>query len=205
VIGVALDAPDIDDVLFTALAKGADRVVKIEGAEDGLTTWEAASFLAHALPSISDLLPADLILTGCQGIDDLDAQAPALLAQRLGLPYLGLISYVTVDVSAAKATVAKEFAGGIRGEFEVGLPAVLGIQAAEKPPRYVPVAKVRAATKEREIESVSAPGSAEPSQVQVLEMAQPEAAGRAKMLDGDGDADAIAARLCDILAERGLL
>ena len=33
------------------------------------------------------------------------------------------------------------------GRFEVALPAVLGIQAAEKPPRYVPVAKVRAAIK----------------------------------------------------------
>jgi electron transfer flavoprotein alpha/beta subunit len=38
-----------------------------------------------------------------------------------------------------------EFPGGVRGEYEVKLPAVLGIQAAEKPPRYVPVAKVRAA------------------------------------------------------------
>jgi len=36
----------------------------------------------------------------------------------------------------------KEFRGGCAGQFEMPLPAVLGIQSAEKPPRYVPVAKV---------------------------------------------------------------
>jgi electron transfer flavoprotein beta subunit len=203
VTAVALDAPDIDDVLFTSLAKGADRAVKVDGVEEGISTWSAASVLAQTLPTVPDLLPADLILTGCQAIDDLDAQAPAMLAQSLGLPYLGLISHVKVDPSAANAMVGKEFAGGVRGEFEVRLPAVLGIQAAEKPPRYVPVAKVRAAMKEREIESAAALLSSDPSPVQVLEMTRPEVAGRAEMLEGD--ADSIAARLCDILAERGLL
>lgn len=203
VAAVALDAPEIDDVLFTALAKGADRAVKITDVDERLTTRQAASILARTLPEIPELFPAGLILTGCQAIDDLDAQGAATLAQRLGLPYLGLVSHVAVDPSASLVTVDKEYASGVRGRFQVCMPAVLGIQAAERPPRYVPVAKVRAAMKEREIESVPAAATPEPALVEIIEMAAPEATGRAEMLEGDPES--IAAKLCEILAERGLL
>lgn len=203
VTAVALDAPEMDDVLFTALAKGADRAIKIDGAGEALTTHSAASILAETLPTIPDLMSAGLILTGCQSIDDLDAQAAALLAHKLGLPYLGLVSSVTVDVSAGTATISKEYPGGVHGDFEICLPAVLGIQAAEKPPRYVPVAKVRAAMKEREIETVPAAAASVAALVEILEMTRPETAGRAEMLAGSPEE--IAGKICDVLTERGLL
>jgi electron transfer flavoprotein beta subunit len=199
---VAPDAPEIENVFYTALAKGADRAVRVAGVEEGLTTRQTASLLAQALPTIPDLMPAALILTGCQAIDDLDAQTAAILAQRLGLPYLGLVSDVQVD-AAGMATVVKEYPGGVHGEFKICLPAVLGIQAAERPPRYVPVAKVRAAMKERELESVSASESAEAALLEVIEMTKPEAAEQAEMVEGSPEE--IAAALCDVLDERGLL
>lgn len=200
---VALDVPDIDDVLYTALAKGADRAVKVAAADRGLTTRAATSLLASALPAVPGLLPADLIFVGCQATDDLDALGAAMLAERLGLPYLGLVSHVELGESGRVAGVAKEYAGGVHGEFEVTLPAVLGIQAAEKPPRYVPVAKVRAAMKERQIEVFPAAASAEPSPLEVLEMTKPEVRGHAEMLKGSPEE--IAAKVCELLAERGLL
>ena len=40
---LALDAPEVDDALFTAAAKGADRVVKVVGMDAGLTTRQAAT------------------------------------------------------------------------------------------------------------------------------------------------------------------
>ena len=64
----------------------------------------------------------------------------------------GVVTGVVPD--GAGVTVTKEFAGGLRGEFALPLPAVLGIQSAEKPPRYVPIAKVRAAMKSAKIETV---------------------------------------------------
>jgi electron transfer flavoprotein beta subunit len=200
VVAVAPEAPDVDEVLFTALAKGADRAVKITGLETGLGTRRLAAVVAGALPA-ANLLPADLLLTGCQAIDDLDGQAAPLLAQALGLPYLGLVTQVAAE--AGGVTVTKEFAGGVRGEFEVTLPAVLGIQAAEKPPRYVPVAKVRAAMKSQKIETVPAAGALPAALVEVLHLAKPEAAGHAEMLTGP-PAEA-AGKLCAILAERGVL
>lgn len=203
VTALAVDAPEIDDVLFTALAKGADRAVKISDAVEGLTNRATARLLAQVLSTVSGLLPVDLILTGVQAIDDLDGQMAPLLSRLLELPYVGIVTQVDADTSAGTATVVKEYAGGVRGEFEVSLPAVLGVQAAEKPPRYVPVAKVRAAMKSQTIESIPAPAVAPPTWVEVLEMAKPVVAERAEILEGTPEE--IADRVCAILSERGLL
>ena len=203
VTAVAIDTPEIDDVLFTALAKGADRAVKITGVEEGLSTRAAASLLAQVLPTVPNLLPADLLLAGCQATDDLDGQTAAVLAHGLGLPYLGIVSQVDASPDGGKAQVLTEFPGGVRGEFEVDTPAVLGIQASEKPPRYIPVAKVRAAMKSQAIEEVSAGAQPEASLATVTGMTKPESSAKAEMLDGSPEE--LAAKVGEILSERGLL
>ncbi len=200
---VAPDAPEVDEALFTAMARGADRAVKISGLEPGIGTRETARACAQVLTASPGLLPADLILSGAQAIDDLDGLVAPLLASELNLPYLGVVTGVTLEGSSA--TVVKEYPGGLHGEFEVRLPAVLGIQSAEKPPRYVPVAKVRAVMKSQKLEVSHAPTMADGGLplVQVLEMAKPEPTGKAEMLEGAPEE--VASRLCEILAERGLL
>ena len=197
---LALDAPEVDDALYTALAKGADRVLKIAGAEPGVSSRHAARVLSHELPRIPGLMPADLILTGVQAIDDLDGLIAPLVAHDLGLPFVGIVTGVTLDAGGKTVTAVKEYPGGVRGEFEVTLPAVLGIQAAEKPPRYVPVAKVRAAMKSQKIDCIPAPALAEDGwpAVEVVEMKRNEPAGHAHMLEGDPEK--IAEQLCGILA-----
>ena len=104
---------------------------------------------------------------------------------------------------ASRVTVYKEFAGGSRGQYVICLPAVLGIQAAEKPPRYVPVAKVRAAMKSRTLESVEAPARDETSRVTICAMTKPQAVGHAEMLEGSPEE--IASKLVDLLSARGLV
>jgi electron transfer flavoprotein beta subunit len=200
---VGIDAPEIDDALFTALASGADRAVKVTGAGENLTTRTASEILAEALAKGPGLLPADLILTGTQANDDLDGLVAALLAHKLDIPYLGIVTKVTPDGSGKGITVIREYPAGYRGEFELALPAALGIQAAEKPPRYVPVAKVRAAMKALKIETVPASGSAGAPMVEILEMKKPVVTGRAEMLEGAPEE--IAGKLAKMLADRGLV
>ena len=198
----ALDAPDVDDILYTALAKGVERVVKITDVPEGLTTLGAASVLAGALPGIDGLLPADLILTGCSAIDDLDGQIAPLLAGELELPYLGLVTGIDLD-DVGRVTVMKEYSGGVRGAFEVTLPAVLGIQSAEKPPRYVPVAKVRAAMQSGELEDSARSVDPSPTRTEVSVLSKPAPMERAELLEGD--ATEIAERICELITGRGLL
>ena len=200
---VGIDAPEIDDALFTALASGADRAVKITDAGENLTTRMASEILAGVLSNGHGLLPVDLILTGTQANDDLDGLVAALLAHKLKMPYLGIVTKVTPDASGKGATVIREYPAGFRGEFELALPAALGIQAAEKPPRYVPVAKVRAAMKTQKIETIAASGDAGAAMVEILEMNKPVSTGRAEMLEGSPEE--VAGKLAKMLADRGLV
>ena len=199
---VALEAPEVDEVLFTALAKGADRAIKIPVNQTALGTIATARiYTAFFKSPQTQITPDTVVLAGSQAIDDLEGELAAYLAEALGLPYLGVVSSVTV--ADGKLIVTKEFAGGLRGQFEVSLPAVLGIQSAEKPPRYVPVAKVRAVMKAAKIESAAVPEPETTVQLQIERLYKPEPAGRAQILEGS--ADEIAERLADILAERGII
>ena len=201
---IALDAPEVDDALFTAAAKGVDRVIKVVGMDAGFTTRQAARYFYQAIEDQPGILPVDLILTGVQAIDDLDGLVAPLVAHDLHMPYLGIVTGITLNASGAEVRAIKEYPSGVRGEFEVRLPAVLGIQAAEKPPRYVPVAKVRAAMKSGRIECAQVPTLADGGwpAVNVLEMKRNQPAGHAELLDGAPDR--VSDRLCAILAERGL-
>lgn len=199
---LALDAPEVDDVLYTALAKGADRAVKIPLNQAELGSAATAKVLGGFFSSADEPITAEtLILTGSQAIDDLEGELSALLAESLNLPYLGVVC--GVEPAEGKVIARKEFAGGIRGEFEIALPAILGIQSAEKPPRYVPVAKVRAVMRSAQIETADIAAPEKAKVLDVEKMYKPEVAGHAEMLEGSPEE--IANRVAEILAERGII
>jgi electron transfer flavoprotein beta subunit len=113
------------------------------------------------------------------------------------------VSRLTVDAGAGTAVASKEYAGGVMGRFEVTLPAFIGIQGCEKPPRYVPIAKVRAAMSAGDIETVAAASGPSTASLELAAMAKPTEAGHAEMLEGS--VPDVAERVADILADRGLL
>jgi len=175
----ALESEDValgDKMLFTALAKGADRALKITGAgEVGGNTRLGAIF--------HDLVAAeapDLVLTGVQAADDRDGQLAPIVAARGGLPCVEVVT--AVDPGNGSVTIHKEYSGGIVAEFEVDLPAVLGIQAARQAPRYAPVSKVRQIQESTTLESREMSAGGE--DLAVVEMTPPETTGGADMLDG---------------------
>ena len=198
---VAIVAPDVegvDDVLFAAAAKGADSLIKLTGDfKVGMTNHA----LARALAVVIKGLQPDLLLTGVQAHDDLDGSIGPLLAEYLGMPYVGYVSGVTI--ADGKSLVRKEYPGGLIAEMEIILPAVLGIQAAEQPPRYVAISKVRMAMKSASIEEQAVAELDASGGPAIGRMFQPEAAERATMIEGD--AQAVAARLIEIFKEVGVL
>ncbi len=198
---VAIDAPEVDEALFTAVAKGADRAVKLGGDWTGLQTCAAARLFVDFLKA-EGALPADtLILVRSQAMDDLEGEIGPFLADELGLPYVGVVT--GVQPAAGCVAVTKEFAGGLRGEFTAPMPAVLGIQSAEKPPRYVPIAKVRAAMKSTQLAVVEPAPPAALARVEIERMYKPEAAGRAQMLEGSPDE--VADAIVDVLSKQSLI
>jgi len=199
---VALESPEVDDVLFTALAKGATRAVKLAGDWTGLQSLATARIMASFLAPPGKPLPSDaLVLIRSQAIDDLEGEVGPYLADLLGAPQLGVVTSVSVE--GAGLTVMKEFAGGLRGEFSLPLPAVLGIQSAEKPPRYVPFAKVTAAKKSAKIESVEVAVPDTLAVVAVDKMYKPAVSGRAQMLEGSPEE--VADKIVEVLAKNSLI
>lgn len=197
VTAIALESDGIDKILFTAAAKGADRLVKISGDfGPSVPSHVAAKILAGA---ISDM-DFDLILTGVQAADDRDGQIPGLLAGYLDVPQVGVVTGVTLE--NGKATVRKEYAGGVMAELEVDLPAVLGIQAARQMPRYAPVSRVRQMMKKAKIEEVQAGEPGVGAGSEITRMFKPEKASRAEMLEGSPDE--IANKIVSVLAEMGV-
>lgn len=194
---VALDDPEVDQALYTAVAKGADRAVKLTGAPEG---WIDSHGRAAALASWISTQPYDLVLSGVQAPDDLDGQTPPLLADRLGVPYVSVVVGVEAKEGAAKVT--QEFGGGRSAELEVRLPAVLGIQAARQSPRYAPITRVRQAMQAGGITEVPAEVSSG-SGLSVRRLYAPEKSGHAEMLTGA--ADDVAARIVELLRAKGLI
>lgn len=194
---VAPDFEDIDDILFTASAKGADRLIKVLGDyESGINNHA----LARALVPILRSLEPDLILSGVQANNDLDGSIGPLLAGYLNLPYVGYVA--GVSLTDGQATIKKEYPGGLIAEMAVKLPAVLGIQVAEEPPRYVAVSKVRQAMKTSEIEEIEAGDFDLEGGPTINRMYQPEVGEGATMLEGS--LDDIADQLIGILKELGV-
>jgi len=195
---IAPEAEGVDDLLFTTAAKGADHIIKLAGDfEEGVNNHALARVFAEAVKAHQP----DLILTGVQANDDLDGPIGPLIAEHLGMPYTGYISGVTVKGNTA--TVRKEYPGGLIAELEVSLPAVLGIQAGEEPPRYVAISKVRQMMKTIEIEELEVPELDPSGGPTVGRMYLPEAAGRAEMIEGNEEE--IAAKLVEIFKEVGVL
>ncbi len=201
VIVLAAGLDGVDDALFGASARGADRLVRLEGDFEGEHNNHA---LAKQLaPMMWDMKP-DIVLTGVQANNDLDGSLGPLLASEMGLPYLGYVAGVELDSADSRlAHVRKEYPGGLVAEMEVELPAVLGIQASSAPPRYVAFNKIRNAMKTAQINSMELDAFDLAGGIAVSELSHPQAGEGAEMLQGD--ADEIAVQISRILQRSGLL
>jgi electron transfer flavoprotein beta subunit len=196
---VALDTPEVDEALFTCLARGADRALKVTGDfAAGVSSHGAAAALAPVVRG----LPHDLVLAGVQAADDRDGQTGILLAEALGLPHVSVVS--GIEPAGDRAVVVRqEYAGGVMAELDVDLPCVLGVQAAREAPRYAPVSKVRQVMKTAKLETVPAAGAAPAAGSTVIRLARPESGARAEMIEGEPEE--VADRLLAVLREKGVV
>ncbi|MDA8194316.1 MAG: electron transfer flavoprotein subunit beta [Thermaerobacter sp.] len=197
VTAVAVDTGDVDSMLYTALAKGADRAVKIVG-EFGrdLPNRARSAVLAEYLKTAG----YDLILTGVQAIDDVDGQVAGLVAGHLDVPHASVVREVAV--AGGHVRCLQEYSAGRMAELRLATPALLGIQAARKPPRYVTIAKVRQVTKSASLEEVEGELPEVPTAA-VRRLFKPQAAGRAVMWEGDPEA--VAEQIVALLDDRKLI
>jgi electron transfer flavoprotein beta subunit len=200
VVVVAFDYGDVDNTLFSAAAKGADQIIKIPLEDEALP---APAAMVAMLAKLIKTLQADLILIGCQAHNELEGALAPRLAAALDLPYAGVIRGVRLDGDASKVRAFKEFPGAVMARLSVRLPAVLGILAAEQPPRYVPVSRIRAAMQSTRFDEQAVAAPALESMVKIRSIYPPQATEHAEMIDGSEQQ--VADRISAILAEKGFL
>lgn len=197
---VALDFGDVDNTLYTAAAKGADRIVKIVPSSDTPPPPRAGATIYAA--AIKPLTP-DLVLVGVQAHDELDGGLSPFLAAALGLPYVGVVRGVKAGPQPGTVVVCKEFPGAVMARLTVKLPAVLGIVGAEQPPRYVPVARIRAAMKATQFDEQEAAAAGAAPAVSICRLSPPASGSHVEMLKGSETE--VATRIAEILVQKGLV
>jgi electron transfer flavoprotein beta subunit len=198
VTAVGLASDGIDQALQVAYARGADRVVVVDAGElDPYDTRSASLAFGEAFRQLSP----DLVLVGVQTPYDIFGQTAPLVAVALGWPQASVV--VKVGVADRTARVEQEYAGGHLAVLELQLPAVIGVQSASQPPRYVSMTRLRQAMTEASPESLSVSVTPAGRAPQLVALARPEAKAHATMLEGD--AEEVAAKIVAVLREQGAL
>ncbi len=106
-------------------------------------------------------------------------------------------------MSDGTARVVQEYAGGRLAVLALTLPAVVGVQSASSPPRYVSMARLRQAMSEASAETISVTVAPAASAPRITSLARPERTGGATMLEGDPEE--VAEKIAALLRERGAL
>ena len=169
-----------EEGLFSAAAKGADRLIKLNlDFRDQPVNNHA---LARTFAMIIREEKPDLVMTGVSNPNGFDGPLGALLAEQMDASYIGYIS--DVKIAGSSVLVLKDLPGGVKIRLESELPVVLGISSAHEPPRYVPISKVRQAMKTTLVEEMDAEVDLSGGMA-CDRMYVPEVAGRAEILTGD--------------------
>ncbi|MEE8486003.1 MAG: electron transfer flavoprotein subunit beta/FixA family protein [Acidimicrobiia bacterium] len=190
-------ADEVEQMLHTAIAKGADEAKMLGEDLDPIDASGQAAAFANAVRDGG----FDLILSGVQASDELGGQVAMLVAAALGVPHMSVVVSATPDGDALKVT--KEYWGGVTADYRIDLPAVLGIQTAREAPRYVAVARIRQAQDSGALESVDLDQPEPDGRIRITEMRLAEAGEGAEMIEGDEEA--AAERIHEILASAGVV
>ena len=106
VVLVSVGSADIETVIRSGLAMGADRAIRID-AENDVEPLAIAKILKHVVEKED----AGLVITGKQSIDGDNNQTGQMLSALLGWPQATFASELVLDGSNAKVT--REIDGGL--------------------------------------------------------------------------------------------
>jgi electron transfer flavoprotein beta subunit len=196
-----------EETIRMALAKGADRAVRvwddsIEGAE--YLDVDAKADLLAAVVAEED---PDLVLTGVQSGDEANAATGVALAEKIGFEWAAVVNELDLDVEGGVASVHRELEGGVEELTDVETPAVLTIQSGINEPRYASLRGIRQAQQKpldvKDLDEVGADPSVLESPLTRTDRYEPESEGDAEVWEGD--AEETAGQLAEFLRDRGVV
>ncbi len=196
VTALAVDGEGVERMLRAALARGADAVYRIPADEAPAFSRALAPLYAAAVHEVG----AELVLTGVLATDDLHGELAPYLAAALEWPQASAVS--DVQIEGGEAIVRQEYSGGRAARLALPLPAVIGLQTASQPPRYVAGSRLRDLLKV-EVSEMAVDAAPAATGIEPATLALPDRGGGAEMIEGSGEQ--IAERLHAVLAGRDLV
>lgn len=139
VVLVSVGSSEIDTVIRSGLAMGADRAIRID-ADNDVEPLAIAKILKHVVEKED----AGLVVTGKQSIDGDNNQTGQMLSALLGWPQATFASEVAIDGATAKVT--REIDGGLE-TVSIPLPAVVTTDLRLNEPRYPTLPNIMKAKK----------------------------------------------------------
>ncbi|MEF8852269.1 MAG: electron transfer flavoprotein subunit beta/FixA family protein [Haloarculaceae archaeon] len=218
VVTVTVGPERVEETVRQALAKGADRAVRVWDEDLAARDLLDARAKAALVEAVARDVDPDLVLTGVQSGDAGFAATGVTLAERLGYEWAAVVNQLDLDreaserasgetaSSAGVAHVHRELEGGVEEVTDVELPAVLTIQTGINEPRYASLRGIRQAqTKPLEVRTPADLGVDEAALDSALSWTgtrEPESEGEATLFEGD--AETTAGELAGVLREQGV-
>jgi electron transfer flavoprotein beta subunit len=135
---ISLGPDRVTSTIRSALAMGANKAIHVPVDENPADAMAVGAGLAEALKEGN----YDMILLGKQAIDDDHAQVPAVLAEKLGIPAITVVT--KLEVSGDKVVAERQIEGGAE-KVECSLPVIISAQRGLNEPRYASLKGIMAA------------------------------------------------------------
>ena len=207
VVTVTIGPERSEETIRMALAKGADRAIRIW--DDDLAEADLLDVAAKTeiLAAVVEAEEPDLVLTGVQAGDDAFGATGVSLADAIGYEWGAVVNALDLDADAGIAHVHRELEGGVEEVTDIDLPAVLTIQTGINEPRYASLRGIRQAQRKeidaKGLDDLGVDASIVDGDLTLTEMYEPESEGEATLFEGD--ASETAAQLAETLREKGVV
>ena len=182
----------VAQVIREALARGADRAIRVESDDLALADGYV---VAEALAAAIRQEQFDLVLTGLQSDDQGFAQTGVVLAELLDIPHATII--MEVQISDGRVRVKRELEGGWFQWVAMSTPALLTIQSGINQLRYATLKGIMAA-KKKQVRVVEPETELAPRH-KILALYVPEKAKATRLINGPPVE--VAAELVKVLKE----
>ena len=207
VVAVSIGPERSEETIRMALAKGADRAVRVW--DDALEGGEVLDPHAKArvLAAVVEDEDPDLVFSGVQADDDSIGGTGVALADQVGFEWAAVVNAFEYEEGDDAAEIHRELEGGVEEVTEVEVPAVFTIQTGINEPRYASLRGIRQAQSkeiaEKSLGDLGLDASAVDTPVSITDMYEPESETDTQMIEGGAEDQA--ARLVELFEEKGVV
>jgi electron transfer flavoprotein beta subunit len=207
VVSVTIGPERSEETIRMALAKGADRAIRVWDNDLASAEFLDVGTKADILAAVVEKEDPDLVLTGVQAADDSFGATGVALAERIDYQWGAVVNSLNLDSDARTANVHRELEGGVEELTNINLPAVLTIQTGINEPRYASLRGIRQAQrKQLDVETLGdldLDNSVTESNISINEMYEPESESDAVLWEGSPEETA--QELASFLEDEGVV